>query len=211
MLFSSLLRGKRNIGVKTIHDHSRPCPHCNSLGSTVRVYMEYYHWLFIPFWPTGTKSIRIVCDFCGEPFRSDSLQKEYTTRTKAPFYLYAWPILCCSIIIAVFITVSYNEREKARMVAHPQVGDVYLIKQDSGMIFPYFFLRVARVKGDSVIAYNNKVQYDESTSSFDNKDYFSLEDTMTFTIPQLKDMSQKGVINEVSRGYAEATGFNRIK
>jgi len=211
MLFSGLLRGKRNIRVKMITDHSRPCPHCKHLDNTVGGFMEYYHWLFIPFWPTGEKSIRIICNACGEPFRSDSLQKEYTSRTKAPFYLYAWPILICCIIAGVFISLYQEKIENTRMVAHPQVGDVYLIKQDSGTILPYYFIQVARVSTDSIMAYPNHVQYDESTSRLDEKDYFIAADTFSITIPELKKMLEKGIIDKVSRGYSEASGFNRFK
>jgi hypothetical protein len=206
-----IIKGKRKIRVKTCTDHTHACPHCNNFDLSIGVYAEYHHGFFIPFFPTGVKTIKILCNACGEPFRSDSLQKEYASVTKAPFYLYSGIVLGVCFIAAIIIVTNNADKEKVQMVAHPQVGDVYLLKNGSGEAASYYFIRVARMNGDSIIAYHSNLQYNQSRVQFSQDEHFVADDEMVLTRPQLKEMLQNGMVDAGSRGYGDGEGFNRIR
>jgi hypothetical protein len=206
-----IIKGKRKIRIKICTDHEHACPHCGNFDLSVGVFAEYYHAFFIPFSPIGEKTIKILCNSCSESFRSDSLQKEYATKMKAPFYLYSGMIIVVCFFLAIIIFVNNADKEKARIVAHPQVGDVYLLKNDSGAAAAYYFIRIARLNDDSIIAYHSNLQYNQSRVQFSQAEYFVADDEMVLTQPQLKAMMKNGMVDAANRGYGSDEGFNRIR
>src|SRR5688572_10536674 len=83
----------------TVKDHC--CASCGSYEMEVKVYRDYYHFLFIPAWAEGDKTAFIRCKVCSEPYRVEQVQNDYAKKTKTAFYLYAWPLIAITIIATI--------------------------------------------------------------------------------------------------------------
>jgi hypothetical protein len=206
-----LIKGTRKLRIRTWRHHDRQCDSCKDFDLTVKVYKDYYHVFFIPLFATGIKRSAITCNNCGILIRSDSLSKEYESKTRVPFYLYSGVILVALVALAAFAASGWNQYERSRYIAYPKVGDVYFIKTEASPLDGYNFLRVKRISGDSVITADNNMVYLTSASAFDSVDYFDINREKGYTKAQLKELLSKGAIEDVYRAYDEATGFNRMK
>lgn len=206
-----VIYGRRKARVKKYTDNRNYCKSCNSFDLNVKVYKEYFHIFFIPFFPLGDKTVKIVCNNCGEPYRSDSVQKEYEKSTKTPIYLYAGLILI-AILVALLVNANIKtQKEKAKFVENPKVGDVYLIRKDEKNSTSYYFLRVTQINGDTVLVYHNNLVYSGFISKLNDDDFFDKGEELIFTKQELKQMLDSDEINMVKRNYGNYEGFNRIK
>ena len=205
------IKGTRTAKIKTYKDHSHQCADCKDFDLTVKVYKEYFHFFFIPIAATGYKTIKIRCNKCGEPFRSDAVSKQYDSMTKVPLYLYAGTLFVSFLIVAGFAINFFIQAEKNRLVSNPKVGDVYSIRSNSPRSTSYYFLKIMKLNGDTVIACHNKIEYNQLVSELNPDDYFVSSEGAAYTKDLLKGMLQKGIINSVERDYNDETGFNRIK
>jgi hypothetical protein len=106
MLF---LKGTRTALIKIYTDNQHRCDSCKDFDITVAVYQQYFHFFFLPVAPTGDKFVKAHCNKCSQPFRNDTMNREYEARTKAPFYLYAMTIIVALLIIVGFgINIIHN-------------------------------------------------------------------------------------------------------
>ena len=206
-----VIYGRRTTRIKKFTDNRQYCKSCNSFDLTVKVYKEYFHIFFIPFFPIGDKTVKIYCNSCGEPYRVDTVQKEYEKIAKTPFYLYAGLILVASLIFLLVNANIRTQKEKAKFVDNPIVGDVYLIRKDENNSTSYYFLRVTQINGDTIFAYHSNLEYSGFITKLNDDDFFVKEDELFFTKKELKEMLDKDEINSVERNYGSDTGFNRIK
>jgi hypothetical protein len=102
---------------------------------------------------------------------------------------------------------------RSHYISHPQPGDVYVIKTNKPIQGTCHFSRVMRVSGDSIIVWDNNVNYlsiDGSPSKLDPTDYFSADREGMYTKSLVKEMYDKDSIVNVFRGEEDA-GFNRMK
>ena len=206
-----LIFGRRTIRIKKYTENQHYCKSCNSFDLKVNVYKEYFHILFIPFFPIGNKTTKIICNNCGEPYRVEAVQKDYASRTRNPIYLYSGLILIAGLISLIVNANIRTQKEKALYVDNPKVGDVYGIRNNENDSTSYYFLRVTQINGDTVFAYHNKLVYSGFVYKFNDNDYFVREEELVFTKKELKELLDKGQINSVERNYGNYTGFNRIK
>ncbi|MBN8854335.1 MAG: hypothetical protein BGO55_08055 [Sphingobacteriales bacterium 50-39] len=207
------LRGTRTARIKKYLIHDRQCVHCNDFNLTVKIYKEYFHVWFIPIVASGVKSTKIECNSCGMSMRSDSLAKEYESKTRAPFYLYSGLIFAGLLILGAVGLSLGGSYQRSVYIANPQVGDVYLIKTDKPFKDSYHFSRVMRVNGDSIIAWDNKLNYlslGGTPSKLDSGDHFSSDNELVYTKGLLRVMYDKDSIVTVFRGEGDGTGFNRV-
>ena len=72
-------------------------------------------------------------------------------------------------------------------------------------------MRIARISGDTVVAYHNKYEYNGYVSGMNNEDFFVKDDLLYFLKPELKQMVDKMEINSIDRVYGDEEGFNRIR
>jgi hypothetical protein len=205
-----LIKGYRTAKIKTYTDHNHQCRDCKDFDLTVKVYKEYYHFFFIPMAPTGSKTVKIRCNKCGEPFRSDSINKQYESKTRIPIYLYTGTLLVSALILVGFAISIFSQNKKTYLVSDPKVGDVYLVSNKLPQATSYYFLKVVRMSGDTVIVYHNDLDYNQSVSELNPEDYFVSKE-VAYTKDLLKQMLERGMINAVERDYNNETGFNRIK
>jgi hypothetical protein len=206
-----LIYGRRTARIKSYTDNHQTCKSCRSFDLGIKVYRDFYHLFFIPFFPVGVKTAKMRCNNCGEPVRVDSVQKQYEDSTKTPFYLYAGLILV-ALLILFMVNVNINtQKEKKKFVGSPMVGDVYRISKEEKNSTTYYFLRVSQVNGDTVFAYHNNLVYGGFITKLNDDDFFDKSEELIFTKKELKEMLERDEINSVERGYGHYEGFNRIK
>jgi zinc-ribbon family len=206
-----VIYGRRIARIKRYTDNRNYCKSCNSFDLNVKVYKEYFHIFFIPFFPTGDKTVKIACNSCREPYRVATVQKEYERTTKTPFYLYSGLILIGSLILLIVNANIRTQKEKAKFVENPKVGDVYRIRKDENNSTSYYFLRVKQIIDDTILAYHNNLVYDGFITKLNDDDFFVKEEELVFTKKELSEMLDKDEINSVERNYGSDEGFNRIK
>ena len=203
--------GRRKLRIKKYTDSQTFCPDCSSLGLNIKVYKEYFHIFFIPFFPNGVKTTSISCTNCNRPIRFDSLQKQYENSTKTPIYLYSGLIaIFCLILLIININIK-TQKEKREFVENPQLGDVYFVRKDNSSSTEYYFLRISKINGDSVYTYHSNLTYHGYTYKLSDEDFFVKEDELSFSKSELKRMLDNDEINAVERGYDDSNGFNRLQ
>jgi hypothetical protein len=206
-----ILYGRRTTRIKKYTDNQQCCKNCGAFDLDVRVYRSYYHVFFVPVFPVGDKSVQISCNNCGEPVRVDSLRKHYDGLSNTPIYLYSVPILFAGLV-AILINANLNtQKEKKAYVDNPKTGDVYRIRKDENSSTTYYFLRLVSIKGDTVVAYHNNLEYHRFITKLKDDDFFVKDEELYFTKDELKQMLDKMEINSVERNYGDYEGFNRIK
>jgi hypothetical protein len=208
----TLIYGKRVAKIKEFTDHSHNCTSCKAFDLRVKVFREYYHAFFIPFVAFGDKTADIRCNQCTEPIRTEALKKEFEKNTKTPFYMYSLAILVAGVIAFFIILSLVTTLQTKSYIANPQAGDVYLVHEKEGLE-GYSYLRVAAVKGDTIMVYRNHVRYvslDGAPDKFSDEDYFVEDHFILFTKATLKQMLSEDEITVAKRYYDNETGFNRV-
>ena len=206
-----IIYGRRTARIKKYTDNQQACQSCGLFDLNVRVYRDYYHLFFIPIFPVGFKTVKMRCNSCGEPLRLEAIQKHYEGITKTPFYLFTLPILFAGLFMTGIFANIITQKEKAKFVDNPKVGDVYRIKKDENNSTTYYFLRIVSLNDDTVVTYHNSLEYHGFISKLNDDDYFVKGEELYFTKIELKQMLDKGEINSVDRDYGDYEGFNRIK
>ena len=206
-----LIKGTRKARIKVYHCHDRECENCKDFDLTIGVYHDYFHVFFIPVAATGWKSSVIYCSSCGSRIRSDSLSREYESKTRVPLYLYSGVVLVGLVALTLLAATGWGTYARSRYISDPKVGDVYLMKAAQGNLDGYRFVRVSRLSEDSVIGIENNMLYLFSTSSFSAEDYFDLGEQVVFSKAHLKQLYKEDSIETIFRDYSNSTGFNRTK
>lgn len=206
-----VIYGRRKARIKKYTDNQQACQSCKTFDLDVNVYRDYYHLFFIPVFPVGDKTVKIQCNNCGEPIRLETIQKHYENISKTPFYLFMFPILFACLVILLVNANLNTQKEKALFVDNPNVGDVYRIRKDENNKTTYYFLRLVRISGDTVVAYHNNLEYGGFISKLNDDDFFVKDEELYFLKPELRQMLEKMEINSVDRDYGDYEGFNRIK
>lgn len=206
-----VIYGRRTARIKKYTDNQQSCQSCKAFDLNIKVYRDYYHLFFIPVFPVGDKIAKIKCNNCGEPMRLETIQKHYESISKTPFYLFTFPILFAGLVIILVNANLNTQKEKTLFVDNPKVGDVYRIRKEEDNKTTYYFLRLVRISGDTVVAYHNNLEYSSFISKLDDDDFFVKDEELYFLKPELKQMLDKMQINSVDRNYGDYEGFNRIK
>ena len=126
-------------------------------------------------------------------------------------YLYSLFILFGLLLAWVIYADQRDKNNTALFVADPKAGDVYIIKREQSGITLWSFLKAASVEGDTVLVYQNHLEYTGHVTTFNNDDYFESAEKRCLTKKGLKQLLDKGMIEEVKRDFEEAEGFNRFK
>jgi len=206
-----LIYGYRIARIKKYADNRHACPNCGAFDLDVRVYKGYFQLFLIPFFPAGMKTTSIYCNECWQRYPDGPLQEEYERITRVPLFLYSGIILVVALIIFLVFANLNKQKEKARFVDEPRIGDVYKMKKDEGKSKAYYFLRVSKIRGDTVSLYHNHLVYDRYVSKFNSDDFFVSGEQVGIIKDSLKRMLERGEINSVERDYGSKTGFNRIR
>jgi hypothetical protein len=208
-----LIYGKRVAKIKEFTDNSNCCTSCKAFDLQVRVFREYYHVFYIPFAPFGDKLADIRCNECTEPIRTEVLKKVYEKYTKTPVYMYSVLLLLVVLIGLLVFAGIQGSIDRARWIAKPRAGDVYLVNKDvdENKTIDYYFLRVVETNGDTVFAYHNNLVYLQYVTQLNPDDYFVKDEKWYFTKAEIQKMYDEDEITSVEREYGISKGFDRIK
>jgi zinc-ribbon family len=206
-----VIYGRRTARIKKYTYNHQACQSCKTFDLDIKVYRDYYHLFFIPVFPVGDKTVKIRCNNCGEPMWLETIQKHHESISRTPFYLFTIPILFAGLAIILVNANINSQKEKKIFVNNPKVGDVYRIRKDENNKTTYYFLRLIRISGDTVVAYHNNFEYAGFISKLNEDDFFVKNEELYFLKPELKQMLEKMEINSVDRNYGDYEGFNRIK
>lgn len=206
-----IIHGRKWTLIKKYNHHLHPCKNCGVFDLNIKVYREYYHLFFIPLMPYGHRTVSINCNNCGYPMNMDSIKNEYESKAKTPLYLYTIPVIGAVLIAVLLYFNIESQKQKAKYIATPKAGDVYLVRKDENTTTNYYFLRLAAVRGDTIIAYHNNLIYRNFTMSLNDEDFFTTSDELFFTKKDLQRMLDDDEINAVQRDYNKASNFSRIR
>ncbi len=202
--------GKRVAKIAKYTDSDHICYPCKAFEREVSVYMPYFHLCFIPVFPIGKKQLEVRCKNCGDETRTEGIVKKYEKRAKTPFYLYSALILAAGIGAYWVYWNNNNQKKRAEYVSNPKVGDVYTISEEANTGKTYYFLRLAAITGDTVMAIHSNLEYNYFVNYMGADDYFVKDDTTVYKRKQLNEMLENGEIYMVRRNYGDG-GFNRVK
>lgn len=193
-----LLYGKRTIRVRKHDDFHVKCESCNDYGQRFFVYQEYFHLFFIPLFPTGNKTISSTCLKCNDNLNEEK-RNHYLSTTRTPLYLYSGIILFVALILALVTGNILTQKKKAEYIAHPEVNDIYLIRQEENKQINYYFLKIKEIESDTVRLLSGYFQYNRFVSSMDETDYFVEDEIYSIPKEELKKLLDDGMINMVIR------------
>lgn len=191
--------GRRVARIGRYIDNDHICYPCKAFEREIHVYRPYFHFCFIPVFPIGGRQFEIRCRNCGDETRSETLVKKYEKSAKTPFYLYSALILSVGLAIFWFYWNRNNQKHKIEYIGNPMVGDVYTITEEKNTGTTYSFLRLAEIRGDTVMAFHSNLEYSGFVSSLAEDDYFVKDDTVIFKRKELREMLEKGEIYSVKR------------
>lgn len=203
-----VIHGKSSLRIKTYTDNQHACPTCGTFDLAVKVSADYHHIFFVPIAPGGTKNAEIFCKHCGQQIARYDLEKHYEHKTRNPFYLYAVPLLIAGLItMAIFLSMNAQDN-KAKLVAHPQVGDVYTVRSGQGEAARYYFLRLVSIEGEVLTMYHSSLEYTGYPSDWDRTDFFVKDQPLFYTKKELQESLDRDEINDVQRNAGKR--FERI-
>lgn len=203
--------GRRVARIAKYTDKEYICYPCKAFEREVSVYMPYFHLCFIPVFPIGKRQFEVRCANCGDDTRSENILRKYEKRAKTPFYLFSALILAAGIGVYWIYWNNNNQKNRAEYVANPKVGDVYTISESRNDGTAYYFLRLAEIKGDTVMAIHSSLEYNYFVNYMVGDDHFVKEDTSLYVRKHLKEMLENGEIYMVRRDYGKGSGFNEIR
>lgn len=207
----AVVYGRSTSKIKEFTDHSQSCTSCKAFDLKVKVFRQYSHLYFIPLFPFGDKTADIRCNQCLAPVLIESIKKEYAQTARTPVYLYSMLFLIGLFVAYIVYDIQQDKKNDLVFVANPKPKDVYLIKQEEKGSTSWYFLKVASVIGDTVMVFHNNLIYAGHTLKFNNDDYFVKSEQWYYTKKELKQLFEKGEINEVLRNYIDDDGFYRFK
>jgi hypothetical protein len=173
--------------------------------------MPYFHLCFIPVFPIGKKQFEVRCANCGDDTKSEHLVRKYEKLARTPVYLFSALILAALVGAYWIYWNNDNQKNNTQYVANPLVGDVYTMKEHRTDGTIYYFLRVAGIKGDTLLGIHSNLEYNFFVNSMNGDDYFVKDDTTLYTRKELERMLDNGEIYMVRRNYSKGSGFNQIK
>lgn len=203
--------GIRNARIGQYKDTDHLCYPCKAYDREIQVYRSYFHFCLIPVFPVGAKKFEIRCCNCGDETKTERIVREYNQKARTPIYFYSAWVLFAGIAIFWFYWNKSAQKHAMELVENPATGDVYTIKQKKNDETSYYFLKIAGIAGDSVLAIHNHFDYGDFVNSLSGDDYFVKDDTLLYKKKKLTDMLERDEIFSVSRDYSEGDGFNRIR
>jgi hypothetical protein len=201
--------GWRTIRIKKYKNTGDYCRECKSFDIDIKVYRKYFHIAFIPFFPSGKKTVDIKCNSCGNPFRLQPIQENYGAKTRTPFYFYTGVILIALLVLFIIKLNLETQDQKKLFVNSPKPGDIYLIRDEAAEKVSYYFLKVVEIDDSSIKVNHNRYVYDRYVSNLQGDDSFE-EEKLFFTRKEIIKMLEDGKINSVDR-IEEAKDLNNGK
>lgn len=183
-----LIHGKRMVRTNRYRDHHHRCSNCGQFDLRVSVYQDYFHAYFVPFVPAGAKEVVAQCNACGAPFRLDAMRRHYEDISKPPLYFYSIPIGTLLLIASAMALAFKGAREREFLVGHPTPGHIYRIQTTHENKQAYTFLKIAAIRGNSLILHPNTMYYERAGARPASDDSFNSGQPRILTKAQVRQM-----------------------
>jgi hypothetical protein len=110
-----------------------------------------------------------------------------------------------------FYWKKHDQKLDAEYAQHPAIGDVYTLTEEDRNGTNYSFLKVIRLKDDTVVVSANHLIYGGFVSDLSDDDYFDTRDSSIVRKRDLIWWVESGKISSVARNYGKSSHFNIIK
>lgn len=192
------IAGRRTSKIKSYDDHTAMCENCHSANVRFTVYREYFHLYFVPLFPSDIKDVKGTCLNCGAR-NGNRIKEEYLLKTRTPIYFYSGTLLFASFIFLIIVFNLTPKPKESPLINDPQLGDVYLIKNEKSEKPEYYWGRVKEIKGEYVYLRKSAKTYEQIPSKMDPSDYFDYYNRTRFKKRDLIRMYEQGYIISVKR------------
>ncbi|MFT5913615.1 MAG: hypothetical protein ACJAWV_002678 [Flammeovirgaceae bacterium] len=190
------------------------CLDCEHEGQLIAVHGSYAHVFWIPFFPYKKSSVK-VCPNCQKVTESKHMMQEEKAQHKAlrsatpfPKWMFSGLALVAVLIVTIGFTSYQSDLEKENFVANPKVGDVYNMKDLSGVgEYDYYFMKVIGIEDDSLNISPSESTYNMPSSKMLSGDEF-LPISYNIHKSEVLSYSESGELIDIYRNYDESTGFN---
>lgn len=197
--------GSRMMRIKKYHDYGIICEKCGRNHQIFYIYQQYFHVLFIPFFPMFMRTIRCKCAYCNDTLNLKK-KDEYLSKAKKPFYLYSGIIIIVGLVATIVVLNTSYQKQKREFIRNPVVGDVYGIRTNDNTT-TYYFLKVNSIESDSVNLLHGALQYNSYVTSMTDTDYFVKDDVLKVSKSDLQSYLDSGIISTVEREYDSDSRF----
>ncbi|HLP11340.1 MAG TPA: hypothetical protein VK177_05350 [Flavobacteriales bacterium] len=203
--------GQKTARLKTIDTIGQPCTGCKRFSLRLEVYRDYMHLFWIPLFPLGRKYYQIYCTSCSDGDNRVTLEQLKSNVRATSWYLFIGTGLILLLVAAGIITMTFNSMRIREYANHPVKNDVYKYETvDHEGEIVYGFLKLKRIKGDSLFFYENKYNYYKSVNGLDRDDCFESVEKY-YSRNKIKGMYENGKILFIWREYEPDTRFTSEK
>ncbi len=193
----------------------RVCPQCQQKESVLVIMAHYAHLFWIPVFPYK-KSATIVCVACNHQTEADGITlganvtvKQLKATVPLPKYLFTGLVLLVVGIGFFIYSLDQDTKLEASYIENPEVGDVYVIKNENDTSqYNYYLVKVRDVHGDSIWISYSSYLYNGIVSQLDPNDGFY---NIMYPVHRkgIKDYHDSGELIKVMRDYSATAGFDR--
>ena len=200
-----IIYGSRNIQLakETITDK---CPNCGTQNSVeLNVFQKYAHVFWIPFFPMGKTAVS-QCNHCRQILKNKEMPEAFKSnyevlkaQNKTPLWTFAGLAILVTLISWGVINDKQNDEKNAKLILAPKSGDVFEIKTPENQ---YTLYKVDRVNGDTAFVRLHQYESNKISGLTDLKqkgDAAYTEETMPYSLSELKEMLNKGEIRDIER------------
>jgi len=194
------------------------CQSCGQSGVVAHVFQKYFHIFWIPVLPYK-KLVATECARCQQALAGEDVPPMYQAQletfrasVKTPWYMYTGLVLILFLVAGGYYVYQKNQELRASYVAHPQVGDLYVIDVQKGLAlkdaqYPFRVLKITNVKDKTVTLVSGHYEYSAASGATEAIDagkadelaYFLLGDEFSLSIEQLQTLLGQGHIRYVTR------------
>lgn len=202
-----IIFGRRTIRIKKYDDFNIKCENCGKYHQRFYTYQQYFHIMFIPFFPIGIKSVRCSCVECNDAFNQQK-KNDYLSMTKTPIYMFSGGLLVIGIIVLATLGNIKNQNQTREFAYNPMIGDVYRIRYNENSNTSYYFLKIKDINSDTINILHSALQYTGYISTMNDSDFFVKNDEWRFLKSDLINYLDSGYISSIVRNYSESSRFN---
>ena len=210
-----IIYGWNNRVIKESSIDKLACPHCENEEAKIKVVGFYFHIFWIPLFPYK-KKLYYECEHCKNTAEESNFADQFKDvlgklrqSVKFPKYMFSGSGLVLALIVALVINADQREKREIEYLTHPQVGDVYHLKDhEEETEFKYYLWKAEEIFTDSIYITANAYNYDGIPDALLAEDGF-FETLYVVDKKSLMELYEEGEMVKVQRKYGETSGFSR--
>ena len=182
------------------------CPSCERQTSIdIYIYQKYFHIFWIPFFPLE-RIVASQCSNCKQVSKSENMTGSFKTacesvkrKGKTPIWMFSGVGLVALLLLYVTYSYQKENKDQARYIQSPKVGDILEIKVKEQN---YTIYKIDSVTTDSVYVLINNYETDDESGlehlEKSRKDDYS-DDLYVYGRQEIKPLVDSGIILKIVR------------